>query len=139
MKVLARILLMARCFNVLYRRMETIGISKVGWMDFCTFVCLQVAISRTVLLLARLGLSFHHPRHKHLMTVDQMASAMKPSSCLESHEDGRLTRVHFHTILCGDSNDTARRPRSRVTCLLAFLIAALAKVISAGVDNNGSL
>jgi hypothetical protein len=47
--------------------------------------------------------------------------------------------VHFYTILCGNSNDTASRPRSRIARLLGFLTATPAEVVSAGVDNNSSL
>lgn len=40
--------------------------------------------------------------------------------------------------LLGDTNDTASRAGASVASLLALLIAALAQVVGAGVDNNGA-
>ena len=40
--------------------------------------------------------------------------------------------------LRGDTNDTASRARAGVTGLLALLVATLAKVVSASVDNDGA-
>lgn len=43
------------------------------------------------------------------------------------------------TYLVGDANDTASGAGTSVTSLLGLLVSALAKVISAGVDDNGAL
>ena len=47
-----------------------------------------------------------------------------------------IRRIQF---LVGDTNDTASRTASSVTSLLGLLVATLAKVVSAGVDDNGAL
>jgi hypothetical protein len=41
--------------------------------------------------------------------------------------------------LVGDTNDTASRAGTGVTGLLGLLVSALAKVVGAGVHNNGAL
>jgi hypothetical protein len=41
--------------------------------------------------------------------------------------------------LVRDSNDTASRARASVTRLLGLLVAALAEVVGAGVDDDGAL
>lgn len=46
-----------------------------------------------------------------------------------------IRRIQF---LVGDTNDTASRTASSVTSLLGLLVATLAKVVSAGVDDNGA-
>ena len=40
--------------------------------------------------------------------------------------------------LCRDADDTARRTAARVARLLALLVAALAEVVGAGVDDDGA-
>lgn len=40
--------------------------------------------------------------------------------------------------LLGDTNDTAGRAGASVASLLALLVATLAQVVGAGVDNNGA-
>jgi hypothetical protein len=41
--------------------------------------------------------------------------------------------------LVGDTNDTASRAGTGVTGLLGLLVSALAKVVGAGVHNDGAL
>jgi hypothetical protein len=41
--------------------------------------------------------------------------------------------------LVGDTDDTASRARTSITSLLGLLVAALAEVVGAAVDNDGAL
>jgi hypothetical protein len=61
--------------------------------------------------------------------------ANNPDTCVFVH-----VRDSYGTgNLVGDTNDTASRARTSVTSLLGLLMAALAEVVGAGVDNDGAL
>lgn len=42
------------------------------------------------------------------------------------------------STLCSNTDDAASRARTRIARLLAFLVAALAQVVGAGVHDNGA-
>lgn len=50
-----------------------------------------------------------------------------------------LTILHLGAILLGNANDAASRASTSVASLLGFLVASLSEVISAGMDDNGTL
>lgn len=69
----------------------------------------------------------HLIRHHH-----PVSSSLFPSLARSGRAQPSTTR------LLGDTNDTASRAGASVASLLALLVAALAQVVGAGVDNNGA-
>ena len=59
------------------------------------------------------------------------------SSSLPDLPKGKPRYQDFHSLL-GNANDTASRTSASVASLLALLVATLAKVVSAGVDNDSA-
>lgn len=66
-----------------------------------------------------------------------LTSREKPTVRQVSHPSARKECLLAQDLL-GDANDTASRAGASVASLLALLVAAFAKVVSAGVDDDGA-
>jgi hypothetical protein len=61
-----------------------------------------------------------------------------PSYYSSAQAASHIVPIQSCANLVGNTNDTASRARTSVTSLLGLLVSALAKVVSAGVHNDGA-
>ena len=64
---------------------------------------------------------------------------MNPLCLIPCFEVGRERRERVDVHLCGKTNDTASRSGSSIAGLLALFVAALAEVVGALMNDEGSL